>query len=126
MGTVAIGQFADRASAEAAGDALLREGFSELSLAQPDQDGDGVLLVVRTGALRYADACLVIGRYGGELCSETAPEISDVVQSVGTSPGATGYPDPPPAHVGDDPGLIDTPIHTRTGTTATTGQPPRP
>ena len=126
MGTVAIGQFADRASADAAWDELTQRGFSELSLAEPDQCGDGVLLVVRTGALRYADACLVIGRHGGELCSETAPEVSDVVQSVGASPGASGFPDPPPAHVGDDPGLVDTPIHTRTGTTATTGQPPLP
>ncbi len=128
MGTVAIGQFTDRAAAASAYEALAREGFptADMSVVEPDEAGEGVLLVVRTNELRYADVCLVIGHHGGEVLSERAPEMSAVVQSVGASPGASCFPDPPPPHVSDDPGLIDTPVHTRTGTTATSGQPPLP
>jgi hypothetical protein len=109
MARTAVGYFRDRVSADTAADELLQRGF-----------GRGDISVVERGRKQAEtrDAPLTAGE-GAAVAGGTS-----VRQSVGASPGAPGFPDPRPM-VGDDPGLIDTPAVTPTGTTGDI-EPPDP
>ena len=77
----------------------------------------GVLVVVRAEDVRYADACLVLHEQGADLRAAPSGEANEPPQTVGASPGASGQPTPAAVHVGEDAGLVDTPLSTPTGTT---------
>jgi len=79
----------------------------------------GVLVTVNAGEANVALARDVLARHGGDLRDTAGAAVaggSRVVQSRGTDPGAVGFPDPQP-HIGDDPGIVDTPYRTATGMT---------
>jgi hypothetical protein len=82
----------------------------------------GVLLAVRADDDRYGAAQAILQEHGADVHGEGSTGRGDVAQSAGASPGAPGFPDPRP-RVGDDPGLIGTPVATPSGATATLDRP---
>jgi hypothetical protein len=78
----------------------------------------GVLVTVQADEAQVPLARDVLARHGGDLRDSGAAATGrgPVVQSRGTDPGSVGAPDPQP-HIGDDPGIVDTPYRTTTGMT---------
>jgi len=100
--------------------ALLDAGLGEEAARYYDtrlREG-GVLLAVRADEARYGAAQAILLEHGGDVHGEGSTGRADVAQSAGASPGAPGLPDPRP-RVGDDPGLVGTPVATPSGATDT-------
>jgi hypothetical protein len=79
----------------------------------------GVLITVSTDDTNVPLASDILARHGAELRGAAGAAVAggtNVRQSVGTDPGAVGFPDPQP-RIGDDPGVVDTPYRTRSGMT---------
>jgi hypothetical protein len=109
--------------------ALVDAGVDEHAARYYDEQvkAGGLLLTVQTDDAHYDLARDVLERHGADLHATAGAAVAggtSVRQSIGASPGAPGFPDPRPM-VGDDPGLIDTPAVTPTGTTGDT-EPPDP
>jgi hypothetical protein len=107
--------------------ALVDAGVDEHAARYYDEQvkTGGLLLTVRTDDAHYDVARDVLQRHGADLHATAGAAVAGgttVRQSVGASPAAPGFPDPRPM-VGDDPGLIDTPAMTPTGTTGDTEAP---
>ena len=94
----------------------------------------GVLVTVSADEGNVPLAREVMARHGADLRDAAGAAVAGgtgVRQSVGTDPGAVGFPDPQP-RIGDDPGVVDTPYRTTTGMTGfdqpapATTPPPEP
>lgn len=86
----------------------------------------GVLITVNTDEENVAVARDVMARHGADLRDTAGAAVAGgthLRQSVGTDPGAVGFPDPQP-RISDDPGLVNTPQHTATGMTGYTAPAP--
>jgi len=97
--------------------ALVHSGVDEESARYYDErfQQGGVLLTVHSDKLAHDEARVILQRHGADVRADGSGETRGP-QTVGASPGGQGVAEPRP-HVGDDPGLIDTPASTRSGMT---------
>ena len=101
--------------------ALVDAGVDEAAARYYDEavQAGGVLVTVDADAANAGLARDVLERHGADLRDAAGAAVaggSRVRQSVGTDPGAVGFPDPQP-RIGDDPGVVDTPYRTASGMT---------
>jgi hypothetical protein len=101
--------------------ALVEAGVDEDAARYYDEaiKAGGVLVTVNADAANASLARDVLERHGADLRQVAGAAVagdSRVRQSVGTDPGAVGFPDPRP-RIGDDPGVVGTPYRTTTGMT---------
>lgn len=100
--------------------ALVHHGVDEESARYYDErfQQGGVLLTVHSNAVAHDEAQTIMQRHGAEIRPGTSAEIRGP-QTTGATPGGQNAAEPR-ARVGDDPGLVDTPIRTRSGSAGNT------